>query len=730
MNNKQIVHTIVESAKLLNQDYNSAALNDIETLSRKYHMDELNEFKRDLTEAGNKVRIIFLDNTLPCDKFQEFLLEVEIPLIVFEQGESDYVPCILYKDRRDRLKILTTGDQAVRDFDIDECNRLARDGNGDTIFMGVFAYKSLVSEEPELEEVNVNMSPVRRLFRLLSTEKKEIVYIYIYAVLIGLVSLTLPLGIQATVELISGGVFFTSVYVLMAFVILGTIAAGALQITQITLVEFLQRRIFTKAAFEFAFRVPRIKIESLHKYHAPELINRFFDILTIQKGLPKLFIDLSAGIIQIIFGLLLLSFYHPLFVFFGIFLTGVLFIIFYFTGPKGLASSITESKYKYKVAAWLEELARTINSFKLSGNTELPVKRTEYNVNSYLKNRKIHFRVLIGQYSYILLFKAAITGAVLVIGTFLVIQREITLGQFVAAEVIIVLTLSSVEKIIMYMDVVYDLLTAVDKVAQVTDLPLDKTGGIDLPRIPNKGYHIKASNVKLTYPSATKPAIKDIDLDIQPGERICIAGGADSGKTTLMNTISGLNSGYEGVITYDQVSLRDLDLINLRDKIGKNVSSEDIFDGTILENILVGKPNSSPEDALWAIQKVGLADMINGLPDGLHTHVLSGGKGFSSSFTGKLILARCLAKKPNLLILNDFFGHFPKCDKLSLIEVVTKPENKWTLISISNDPLVMAACDRILVMDKGTIAHVGTFEELMATDCLNDLISKNSSTNA
>ena len=251
----------------------------------------------------------------------------------------------------------------------------------------MFDYQSLVSDQDSTKEYAKYISPLKRLYRLLSAEKRDIFYVYVYAALIGLLSLSLPLGIQAAVELISGGVVFSSVYVLIAFVILAVLGTGVLQVFQITIVEYLQRRVFTKAAFEFAFRVPRIKMESVLNLHVPELMNRFFDVLTLQKGLPKLLIDLSTGAIQILFGLLLLSFYHPFFVFFGIVLLSILFGIFYLTGPKGLRSSIIESKYKYKVVYWLEEMARTLYSFKLSGNTTLPIKKTDYNVNNYLKNR-------------------------------------------------------------------------------------------------------------------------------------------------------------------------------------------------------------------------------------------------------------------------------------------------------------------------------------------------------
>jgi ABC-type bacteriocin/lantibiotic exporter with double-glycine peptidase domain len=492
---------------------------------------------------------------------------------------------------------------------------------------------------------------------------------------------------------------------------------------QISLVEFLQRRIFTKAALEFAFRIPRLKAESIISNYAPELVNRFFDIITIQKGLPKLLIDFTAGVVQILFGLILLSLYHPFFVFFSIGLISILAIVFYATAPKGLRSSIEESKYKYKVVHWLEELARAINSFKLAGTTDLPIKKTDYTVNNYLKYRKIHFSVLIGQFSFILLFKALVTGGLLIVGTVLVVDRQITLGQFVAAEVIIILLLSSVEKIVMYMDVIYDLLTAVDKVAHVTDIPLERVGGLDFPsRQQGLGYSIRIKGLKYKYPGQYDYMLKGIDLDIRAGEHICISGPGGSGKTTLTNIMAGIYTDFEGSVSINQYSIRDLDLTHLRNKIGKNISQEDIFDGTILENITVGKPMESGEDAIRAINLVGLTDEINRLPEGLNTHLTSGGKNLSNTTIHRLILARCLAKNPELVILNDFFTGLKRAAKIDLIQCLVDKKNRWTVIAVSNDPLIMAACDRVIVLNEGLIEAQGKFDELLKEGIINRYI--------
>lgn len=721
MNNHQITRTLVESGSLIGIDIASDVLASLDNLYRDYQNEELNEFIRDLVEAGNESSMIMLEKHLKEDQFKDFVNEFQAtPIIVF--GKTDELSPIIIERKKNKFLVWTIEEEQTKKETTDSIDHLnlACTDNLEIIFISVFDYKSLVSSTEDPESEPKDISPIKRLYRLLSAERKDIFYVYIYAALIGILSLTLPLGIQAAIELISGGVIFSSVYILITVIILGVLATGILQIFQITIVEYLQRRVFTKAAFEFAFRVPRIKMESVLNLHMPELMNRFFDVLTLQKGLPKLLIDLSTALIQIVFGLILLSFYHPFFIFFGLLLLFILFGIFYITGPKGLKSSIIESKYKYRVVYWLEEMARTLYSFKLYGNTSLPIKKTDYNVNNYLKNRGVHFKVLIRQYSYVLLFKVVVTGGLLILGTVLVVQREITLGQFVASEVIIILILNSVEKIIMYMDTVYDMLTAVDKISQVTDLPLESTGGIDIPKseLEKRGITIKLKDISYQYPNNKGYSLKNINLKINNGERVCISGGGSSGKTTLSKLMAGIHTDYEGILTFNNFSLRDLDKTYLRDKIGKNVSQEEIFEGSILDNILVGKPFAKIENAINAIENVGLTDFINQLPNGISTEILSGGKGFPNSVINRMILARCLAKEPKVLILNDFFSTFTKLERIELIQFLTKKENSWTFIIISNDPLIMSCCDRVIYLDHGQVLEDGPFEKVIKNESI------------
>ncbi|MCW5910320.1 MAG: ATP-binding cassette domain-containing protein [Cyclobacteriaceae bacterium] len=722
LSNDQIVRCLREVAFKLKHDYASEDLHAVEANQRTYSEEDLTEFKRDLVEAGNKMRMLFMPYRLDRLAFEEFFTNQTAPVLTFIRKRDHIIPALLSPEKRKKFSAIyieSTAD-TTEEFSSLDSIPLHIEGMDEVEFFAVFAYESPIS----LESTDGKPpSPVKRLLRLLGTEKKEIFYILFYAIIIGLIGLVIPLGIQTTVELISGGVFFSSVYVLITLVILGVLLSGGLQVVQISLVEFLQRRIFTKASLEFAFRIPRIRMEALQRNYAPELINRFFDVVNLQKGLPKLLIDLSAAIIQILFGLLLISLYHPFFVFFGMVLLLMLGLIFALTGPRGLSSSIEESKYKYKVAHWLEELGRALHSFKLAGSTDLPIRKTDYTVNNYLKNRKVHFRVLVTQFSFIVIFKALITGGLLIMGTLLVVDRQITLGQFVASEIVIILILNAVEKIIMYMDVVYDLLTAVDKVAQVTDLPIEKTGGLDFPTAQTGGFHVRTRGLKYCYSASGYYALKGIDLDIKPGETVCITGQGNSGKTTLLNVLTGLYTDYEGAVTINGYSLRDIDLTHLRDQVAKNISQEDLFDGTILENITLGRIHTTVHHAIHALEQVGLSDKINSLPKGLDTPIISGGKGLTKTVIHKLILARCLAKRPQLLVLNDFFIPLTKTDKMELLKSITRPQHSWTTIIVSKDPLIMSACDRVIVLNEGQIQHEGTMEELTKKELLKDLIA-------
>ena len=318
-------------------------------------------------------------------------------------------------------------------------------------------------------------TPWQRLTRMLDTERSTIRYIIFYAVITGLISLSLPLGTQAVFNLVSTGAVFSSTYILVAVVVGGVLLGGLLLVGQMTLVEAIEQRIFAKAAIEYAYRLPRIKAAALAGQNPRELVNRFFDILTIQKGLTKLLVDVMFAVLQILMGVLVLAFYHPIFIGFGLFTILALVFVYMLNYRQALRTSIEESAYKYELVDWLENVAGRLDEVR--GNEaeqEKALTRTDELTSEYLHSRNQHFRVLKSYYAYGVALRTLLTAGLLIAGTLFVVSRQMTLGQFVAAEVIIVMISGSIEKLMTSINTIFDVLTGVEKVAAVTDLPLDE----------------------------------------------------------------------------------------------------------------------------------------------------------------------------------------------------------------------------------------------------------------
>jgi ABC-type bacteriocin/lantibiotic exporter with double-glycine peptidase domain len=286
--------------------------------------------------------------------------------------------------------------------------------------------------------------------------------------------------------------------VLVIIVIIGVALVGILSIMQLRITENLQQKIFVRSSFEFGYRLPKIKFEELYNQYPPELANRFFDTITIQKGASKLLIDFSTAILQIVFGIILLSLYHPFFIFFGLTLLLLLYIIFKFSYNSGLSTSLKESKYKYKVVSWLQEIARNNFSFRKETSFEFALNKNNNLVSQYLDYRERHFEIIKRQYFQLIIFKVIITAGLLFIGGYLVLNQKMNIGQFVAAEIIILLVINSVEKIVVGLETLYDVLTAVEKIGQITDLQTETSQSLT-NEICYNNISIEAENINYKF---------------------------------------------------------------------------------------------------------------------------------------------------------------------------------------------------------------------------------------
>lgn len=556
-------------------------------------------------------------------------------------------------------------------------------------------------------------TPMQRLWRMLKIDGKEIRNIYIYSIFIGLVSLSLPLGIQAIVNLIQGGQVSTAWIVLVVFVVLGVAISGVMQVFQLRIVENLQQKIFARAAFEFIYRIPRVKMEELYKQYAPELMNRFFDVMSVQKGLPKLLITLISAMLQVVFGLILLSLYHPFFIIFSVILIIVIIVIYTLTARRGLETSLEESKHKYMVAHWLEEVARNIITLKVAGKSDLALQKADVHISNYISARESHFNVLVQQYIMMIAFKVIVVTGLLALGGMLVMEQAMNIGQFVAAEIIILLIINSVEKLIINVEIIYDVITSLEKIGQVTDLELENDKGVEMKKDSNlSGLEVELKNVFFSYPNSNKKVIQNMNFKIEPGEKLVITGPSNSGKSTFLRLLTTMYDVQEGVISYNGFPKNNILPDSLRTLIGNCLYEESLFDGTLLENIVLGREYISFEEVIRVVEKVGLKSYIQSLPNGYETTIEPLGKSLPQSIVEKIILARSIVSKPKLLLLEYPLENLSFNERNEAFDFITKSDNGWTMIAVTNDDCFAKRADRIAIMENGAIVKVGTYEEM------------------
>ena len=543
-------------------------------------------------------------------------------------------------------------------------------------------------------------SPLARILNLLKLHRKEITAVYIYAILNGLIQLSLPLGVQAIIGFVLGASMRASLVVLIALIVLGVLAVGIMQINQMKIIEKIQQKIFVFYSFAFAEHIPKLDLKKTDHIYLPELVNRFFDIPVLQKSISKILLDIPTASIQILFGLILLSFYHPAFILFGTILIILLWVILRYTGSNGLQTSINESSYKYKVAGWLEETARVIKSIKLSKTNDLHLQKTDESVIAYLNARNRHFKILLFQYNVLVLLKTVITAAMLIVGTLLLVNQQLNIGQFIAAEIVILLVLNSVEKLIMNLESVYDTLTSIEKIGNLTDRPIEENGSVILPGS-GKGLKLDMKAVSFSYNDETD-VLHNISLQINSGEKVCVMGKNSSGKSTLLRLIAGAYTDFKGAILLDDLPIGNYELASIRSQTGVLLNQQDIFQGTLWENISLGNKDISMETVIYYAGKVGLNDFIATLKYGYDTMLDPTGKRLPSNIIHKILLVRALAGKPRLLLLEEPWINTENSYRRQIIELLSEIKDT-TVIVVSNDEEFATKCDKIITMIDGSI---------------------------
>lgn len=543
-------------------------------------------------------------------------------------------------------------------------------------------------------------SPLRRVRSLLRLERDDVRLAILYAAAVGVVSLILPVSVQALVSSVAFGGLLQPVVVLALLVLVGLALAGALTGAQAWVVERIQRRVFARVVVDLAHRLPRVRAEMLERAHGPELVNRFFDVLTVQKSLATLLVDGLAVLLATLVGMLILAFYHPVLLALVVFLVVGLSVVVFAAGTAATNTAIEESKAKYAVAAWLEETVRHPVAFKTAGGATFASTRAEDLLFRYLGARGSHFRLVFRKLAGALGLQAVASAALLGLGGALVIEGKLTLGQLVASEIIVTSVVGRFAKLGKLLETTYDLLASVDKLGHLIDLPLESDRGATLRRRA-EGVELDIAGVAYTYEDGHL-VLSGASLAIAPGRRVALFGRNASGKSTLLDLLYGLRSPTEGRILADETDLRSIHPQSWREHVAL-VRELEVFEGTVQENIRMGRPDVTADDVRAALVSVGLWNDILALPEGLSTELTTGAPELSRGQAQRLVLARAVAGKPRLILLDEALDHLDAASRRATTKCLFDRSSPWTLVVTTHDPEVLRAADDVVVLEEGRL---------------------------
>ncbi len=545
------------------------------------------------------------------------------------------------------------------------------------------------------------------LRRLLSLESKDIWAVVAFSIGAGLMALATPVAVQSLVNTIAFGMLLQPLVVLV-LILLGCLTLNNVLIGfQIYVVEMMQRRIFVRLVGDIAGRLRKASLEAFDNGNAPELVNRFFDVITVQKSGANLLLDGLAYGLQTLIGMLLLAFYHPILLAFDLLLVLSILFIFFILGKRGVETAIEESRCKYAVAAWLEDLARNATLVKWANGQRFVAETTDRLARDYLLAAGQHFSIVMRQQIGILVLHTLANTALLGLGGWMVIERQLTLGQLIAAELIVSAMLAGLSRLGKSLMSYYELMAGMNKLGLLLELPVESHRGET--RVPPTGpatLAIRQLGYHYAREHAAPSGIAESSLRLEGRHRVAVVGPSGSGRGTLLELIMGLRQPTSGTVLIDGYDLRDLRLDAARDTMAL-VKGHEIIEGTVLDNIRMGRTEIGIETIRDTLAGLELTDTIMALPDGLNTQLNYLGMPLPPEQVRRLMLVRAIVGQPRLLLIHETLDFLDNVVSANVIAWVLRPDAPWTAIVATQNPEVILHCDRVWRMEQGHIVEQG-----------------------
>lgn len=544
--------------------------------------------------------------------------------------------------------------------------------------------------------IQTDKTPIQRLLEMVRLERQDITLLVALTFGYGLLNIATPVAVQALVNIVTMGGVLQPLFVVSLILFALLVLSGMLYVYETYLVELIQRRIFIRTAVSAAKNTQGIQATLYDSENPVELMNRFFDISTVQKSAATLLtVGLTASL-QGLIGSLILIFYSLYFAIIVIAVILMLAIIIFVLGRRGIPTAIDESITKYKMAAWLETIARNFYVFKFYRAQQRTALRTDLLAKEYLERREEHFQTLLMQNIGAVLLYALVGTSMLALGGALVIQGQINLGQFVAAELIIFGVLAAFVRFISKLEYFYDMLAALDKIGVLNDLPQEVIGAHDVER--SQIAKLTAHDISFAYSPRIQP-FHDLSFTLSKGQSLAVLGASGAGKSTLVGLLLGLRNPSMGHVAYDDLDLRQLNQTQLRNRIGL-ANRVEILEGTILENIRMGRDEISLSEINEVLNELGLLNDFAKLENSLDTPLTAFGAPLSTTQLQRLMLARAMVGKPCLLIIDGLLDSLDDIELDAVMQLLVQHQHEWMLIVTTRFPSIAKQFDKTLQLER------------------------------
>lgn len=536
---------------------------------------------------------------------------------------------------------------------------------------------------------------ITRLFR---EEKRDIAVVFVYGIVASILGLVVPLSSQAIVNAVALGVHSEQLVVLCVIVLLAMLAMAVVLIFQRHVIDYIQRRQFFTTAREMVLRLPQVQEAVYESVYAPDLVNRFFDVVTVQKAISKFLLDGIASLLSLATGLIVLGLYHPWFLLYDLLFILFIPILVFVFGRKAIATSVNESSMKYKTVEWIEEVARCHRSIKIGSGYDYATARVDKLSLAYAEAKEVHFRIFARQILGSYIFKSFAMVGILAVGGNLVIHQQLSLGQLVAAEILIVLMMGAMDKILTLFDVYYEFAAALSKIESINDLPLELTGSIELRGGAGR-CALELIDVRLRDDSSS------ISLALSQGTHTALVCTETAEGAFVGKLMTGLQFPVVGRVEVFGLATTSVTKTSLHSYAAYIDVDDVVHQGTIYDNIVMHR-SIAQDDIERVLAITGLTEEIRALRDGIYTSTETLGRNLSHSIRHRIVIARALVANPKILVINGILDRLDKRLQDQLLESL-HTLNEMTIVLVTRSASVVQSCKHAIVIDHGALVGQG-----------------------